>query len=53
MALVGSRDENLQVVEDLLVADVHVRGNEVTLSGESAEVASSVPRERIQEIGVV
>jgi phosphate starvation-inducible PhoH-like protein len=39
LALVGSRDENLQVVEDLLNADVHVRGNEVTLSGEPAEVA--------------
>jgi phosphate starvation-inducible PhoH-like protein len=39
LALVGSRDENLQAVEDLLTADVHVRGNEVTLSGEPAEVA--------------
>jgi phosphate starvation-inducible protein PhoH and related proteins len=39
LALVGSRDENLQVVEDLLTVDVHVRGNEVTLSGEPAEVA--------------
>lgn len=39
LALLGSRDENLRVVEDLLDADVHVRGNEVTLTGESAEVA--------------
>jgi phosphate starvation-inducible protein PhoH and related proteins len=39
LALVGTRDENLRVVEDLLTADVHVRGNEVTLSGEPAEVA--------------
>ncbi|SFS93433.1 PhoH family protein [Saccharopolyspora flava] len=39
LTLVGSRDENLRVIEDLLAADVHVRGNEVTLSGEPAEVA--------------
>lgn len=39
LTLVGTRDENLRVVEDLLTADVHVRGNEVTLTGESAEVA--------------
>lgn len=39
LALVGTRDENLRVVEDLLTADVHVRGNEVTLSGDPAEVA--------------
>ncbi len=39
LTLLGSRDENLRVAEELLTADVHVRGNEVTLSGESAEVA--------------
>ncbi|HWE89450.1 MAG TPA: PhoH family protein [Pseudonocardiaceae bacterium] len=39
LALLGSRDENLRVVEQLLAADVHVRGNEVTLSGSSADVA--------------
>lgn len=39
LPLVGTKDENLRVVEDLLKADVHVRGNEVTLSGEPAEVA--------------
>jgi phosphate starvation-inducible PhoH-like protein len=39
LALLGSRDENLRVVEDLLDADVHVRGNEVTLSGTPADVA--------------
>jgi len=39
LPLVGTRDENLRVVEDLLTADVHVRGNEVTLSGEPGEVA--------------
>jgi phosphate starvation-inducible protein PhoH and related proteins len=39
LALLGSRDENLRVAEDLLEADVHVRGNEVTLSGEPGDVA--------------
>ncbi|KAA2266069.1 phosphate starvation-inducible protein PhoH [Solihabitans fulvus] len=39
LALLGSRDENLRVAEDLLAADVHVRGNEITLSGEPADVA--------------
>ncbi len=39
LALLGSRDENLRVAEELLVADVHVRGNEVTLSGAPADVA--------------
>ncbi|HEY2765407.1 MAG TPA: PhoH family protein [Pseudonocardiaceae bacterium] len=39
LALLGSRDENLRVTEELLTADVHVRGNEVTLSGAPADVA--------------
>jgi phosphate starvation-inducible PhoH-like protein len=39
LALLGSRDENLRITEDLLAADVHVRGNEVTLSGTPADVA--------------
>ncbi|WP_158892796.1 PhoH family protein [Amycolatopsis anabasis] len=39
LTLLGSRDENLRVAEDLLEADVHVRGNEVTLTGAPAEVA--------------
>ena len=39
LALLGSRDENLKVIEDLLAADVHVRGNEVTISGAPADVA--------------
>ncbi|MCU1684325.1 MAG: phoH [Amycolatopsis sp.] len=39
LTLLGSRDENLRVVEELLVADVHVRGNEVTLTGIPADVA--------------
>ncbi|WP_370591288.1 PhoH family protein [Saccharopolyspora montiporae] len=39
LALLGSGDENLRVVEDLLTADVHVRGNQVTLTGDPADVA--------------
>ncbi|MCE0768145.1 PhoH family protein [Pseudonocardia kujensis] len=39
LALLGSRDESLRTAEELLAADVHVRGNELTLSGEPADVA--------------
>ncbi|MBN6037556.1 PhoH family protein [Amycolatopsis sp. 195334CR] len=39
LTLLGSRDENLRVAEELLTADVHVRGNEVTLTGAPADVA--------------
>ncbi|GAA4805843.1 hypothetical protein GCM10023200_49180 [Actinomycetospora chlora] len=39
LALLGKRDENLREAEGLLAADVHVRGNELTLTGEPADVA--------------
>jgi phosphate starvation-inducible PhoH-like protein len=39
LALLGSRDESLRVAEDMLDADVHVRGNELTLTGTPADVA--------------
>ncbi|WP_236796160.1 PhoH family protein [Amycolatopsis sp. GM8] len=39
LTLLGSRDENLRMAEDLLEADVHVRGNEVTITGAPADVA--------------
>ncbi|SDQ74581.1 PhoH family protein [Actinopolyspora saharensis] len=39
LALLGSKDENLRTVEEVLEADVHVRGNEVTLTGGPTEVA--------------
>ncbi|MCW2716330.1 PhoH family protein [Pseudonocardia sp.] len=39
LALLGSRDESLRTAEDLLDADVHVRGNELTLTGVAADVA--------------
>lgn len=39
VGLLGSADENLRAIENLLAADIHVRGNEVTFSGEPADVA--------------
>ena len=39
VALLGSRDELLQVIEKALVSDVHVRGNEITITGDAAENA--------------
>ena len=39
VGLLGSGDENLRALENLLTADVHARGNALTLSGEPADVA--------------
>lgn len=39
LTVLGTRDENLKAAEDVLDADVHVRGNEVTLSGAPPDVA--------------
>ena len=39
LALLGSRDESLRTAEEMLSADVHVRGNELTLSGDPGDVA--------------
>jgi phosphate starvation-inducible PhoH-like protein len=39
VGLLGSRDENLRALENLLSADIHARGNVITLSGEPADVA--------------
>jgi phosphate starvation-inducible protein PhoH and related proteins len=39
MGLLGSADENLRALERTLNADLHVRGNAVTLTGEPADVA--------------
>jgi phosphate starvation-inducible PhoH-like protein len=59
LALLGSRDENLRAAEELLAADVHVRGNEVTLTGAPGDVAFAervftelaILAERGQQIG--
>ena len=39
VGLLGSADENLRALEAGLSADIHVRGNTVTLSGRAADVA--------------
>jgi phosphate starvation-inducible protein PhoH and related proteins len=39
VGLLGSADENLRALERILNANLHVRGNAVTLSGEPADVA--------------
>ena len=39
VGLLGSADENLRAIEGQLAADIHARGNVLTLSGESADVA--------------
>jgi phosphate starvation-inducible protein PhoH and related proteins len=39
VGLLGSADENLRALEHLLTADIHVRGNALTLTGEQADVA--------------
>ncbi len=42
VALLGSRDEVLKTVERVLSSDVHVRGNEITLTGSAADNALGV-----------
>jgi len=39
VALLGPNDEHLALIESSFDADVHVRGNRVTMRGESAELA--------------
>jgi phosphate starvation-inducible protein PhoH and related proteins len=39
VGLLGSADENLRALERILAADLHVRGNALTLSGEPADIA--------------
>jgi len=39
VVLLGPGDEHLTLIEKAFKADVHVRGNQITLRGESAEVA--------------
>jgi phosphate starvation-inducible PhoH-like protein len=42
VALLGSGDEILRLVESELAADVHVRGNEIAITGEPADNAFAV-----------
>src|SRR5260370_13908837 len=39
VSLLGSRDELLTVIEDEFDADIHVRGNEITVTGSASEAA--------------
>jgi phosphate starvation-inducible protein PhoH and related proteins len=39
VALLGPGDEHLALIEKALAADIHVRGNQVTLTGDPGEVA--------------
>ncbi|KQR97926.1 phosphate starvation-inducible protein PhoH [Williamsia sp. Leaf354] len=41
MGLLGTGDRNLRELEKLLAADVHVRGNRITLHGAPADVATA------------
>ncbi len=41
VGLLGTGDVNLRALEKALAADIHVRGNRVTLRGEPAEVAAA------------
>ncbi|GAC1325791.1 MAG: PhoH family protein [Mycobacteriales bacterium] len=42
VSLLGSRDELLRVVERAFRSDIHVRGNEITITGDQAENALAV-----------
>jgi phosphate starvation-inducible PhoH-like protein len=42
VSLLGSRDELLRVIEKSLDSDVHVRGNEITITGPAADNAIAV-----------
>jgi phosphate starvation-inducible PhoH-like protein len=39
VALLGARDEFLRIIEREFDADIHVRGNEITMTGDPAELA--------------
>ncbi|MCW2779828.1 MAG: PhoH family protein [Marmoricola sp.] len=39
VSLLGPGDEHLSLIEQAFEADVHVRGNQITLKGEAAEIA--------------
>lgn len=42
VSLLGSRDELLRIAEDALDSDIHVRGNEITITGAPADNALAV-----------
>jgi phosphate starvation-inducible PhoH-like protein len=42
VTLLGSRDELLRIIEAALASDIHVRGNEITITGDPADNALAV-----------
>ena len=40
VSLLGARDEILKLIEEHLASDVHVRGNEITLTGDASDNAT-------------
>ena len=42
VSLLGSRDELLRIIEEALASDIHVRGNEITITGDPADHALAV-----------
>jgi phosphate starvation-inducible PhoH-like protein len=42
VTLLGSRDELLRIIEAALASDIHVRGNEITITGQPTENALAV-----------
>src|SRR3954468_15342245 len=48
VALLGSRDEILEVVERAFDSDVHVRGNEITITGRAEE--NELPAKLFEEL---
>ena len=42
VGLLGSGDELLRIIEEALASDIHVRGNEITISGDPADNALAV-----------
>ena len=42
VGLLGSRDELLRIIEEALASDIHVRGNEITITGDPADNALAV-----------
>jgi phosphate starvation-inducible PhoH-like protein len=42
VSLLGSRDELLRVIERAFRSDIHVRGNEITITGDATENAQAV-----------
>ena len=53
VGLLGSADENLRALENILSADVHVRGNTVSMAGGAADVALAERRHLRSSIALV